>query len=216
MPDGHPRQTPPRAAIASLAVYASVPWLDLRPILYNPHRDVWAYRALKSSFVVICRIRLNISEPHLCLADFTKRTTDDPLLRKCLIFSHATTFCVVGVAYARTERLNKKEPASGLARLISTNRGSRPRLFMRVIDNCASKFRLPFEFDRNVAARFPPVPLAGADCYPHQRTPLFASWRRPRRRLHILFAPPASAVGVSRHHICHAECNTGPSLPRLA
>jgi hypothetical protein len=25
---------------------------------------------------------------------------------------------------------------------------------MRVINNCASKFTLPFEFDRNVAARF--------------------------------------------------------------
>ena len=60
------------------------------------------------------------------------------------------------MANTRTEGLNKKEPASGLARLLSTNRGKRPRLFMCDINNCASKFTLPFEFDRNVAARFPP------------------------------------------------------------
>jgi hypothetical protein len=62
--------------------------------------------------------------------------------------------CVVGVAYTQTEGFNKKEPASRLARLPFTNRGKRPRLFVRIRNNCASKINLPFEFDRNVAARF--------------------------------------------------------------
>jgi hypothetical protein len=101
-------------------------------------------------------IRLNAGEPHLCLAEFTERTTDNPLLGKRLIFPHATPFEWLAWQYTQTESFNKKEPASGLARLFSTNRGNRPLLFTRVINNCASKFTLPFEFDRNVAARFPP------------------------------------------------------------
>ena len=78
--------------LKNLDVRVNVPRFRFRPVLHDPYRDVWANRAFKRPFVVIRRIRLNISEPHLRLADFTKRTTDNPLLRKCLIFSHATTF----------------------------------------------------------------------------------------------------------------------------
>jgi hypothetical protein len=99
-------------------------------------------------------IRLDTGEPHLCLAEFTERTADNPLLGKRLIFPHATPFEWLAWQCTQTESFNKKEPASGLARLLSTNRGNRPRLFTRVINNCASKFTLPFEFDRNVAAEF--------------------------------------------------------------
>ena len=73
--------------------HADAPWFRLRPILYNQYRDVWACRAFKRSLVVISLIRLNAGQPHLRLAEFTERTTDDPLLGKCLIFSHATPLC---------------------------------------------------------------------------------------------------------------------------
>ncbi len=46
-------------------LHADVPWFSFRPILYNPYCDVRAYRAFKSSFVVIWFIRLNAGEPHL-------------------------------------------------------------------------------------------------------------------------------------------------------
>jgi hypothetical protein len=141
-------------ALKNLDGHADVPWFGFRPILHNSCCDVRAYRAFERAFVVAGLIRLDTGEPHLCLAEFTKRTADDPLLGKCLIFPHATPFEWLAWQYTQTESSNKKEPASGLARLLSTNRGNRPRLFMRVINNCASKFTLPFEFDRNVAARF--------------------------------------------------------------
>ena len=133
-----------------------MPRFGFRPILHNSCCDVRAYRAFERPFVVTGLIRLNTSKPHLCLAEFTKRTADNPLLGKRLIFPHATPFEWLARQYTRTESFNKKEPASGLARLLSTNRGNRPRLFTRVINNCASKFILPSEFDRNVAARFHP------------------------------------------------------------
>ena len=143
-------------ALKNLDGRADVPRFGFRPILHNSCSDVRAHRAFERSFVVAGLIRLNTGEPHLCLAEFTKRTADNPLLGKCLIFPHATPFEWLARQFTRTENFNKKEPASGLARLLSTNHGNRPRLFMRVINNCASKFILPFEFDRNVAARFHP------------------------------------------------------------
>ena len=45
--------------------YADMPWYRFRAIPYNPYCDVRAYRAFKSSFVVIWLIRLNAGEPHL-------------------------------------------------------------------------------------------------------------------------------------------------------
>src|SRR5262249_24459569 len=61
-----------------------------RSIFYNLHGDVRAHRTFESSFVVIWYVRLDAREPHLRPADFTERTTDNSLLRKRLIFSHAT------------------------------------------------------------------------------------------------------------------------------
>lgn len=146
-----------------------MPRFWFRPILHNSGCDVRAYRAFEGSFVVAGLIRLNAREPHLRLAEFTKRTADNPLLGKCLIFPHATPFEWLARQFTRPESFNKKEPASELARLLSTNRGNRPRLFMRVINNCASKFTLPFEFDRNVAARFPrETAITRAGCPGHE------------------------------------------------
>jgi hypothetical protein len=146
----------PDGAAENLDSHANVPRFGFRPIFYNSRCHIRAYRAFERAFVVAGLIRLDTGEPHLCLAEFTKRTADDPLLGKCLIFPHATPFEWLAWQYTQTESFNKKEPASGLARLLSTNRGNRPRLFTRVINNCASKFTLPFEFDRNVASRFHP------------------------------------------------------------
>jgi hypothetical protein len=53
------------SAAENLDSHADVPWFRLRPILYNPYRDVWACRAFKRSFVVIRLIRLNAGQPHL-------------------------------------------------------------------------------------------------------------------------------------------------------
>jgi hypothetical protein len=145
----------PDGAAENLDSHANVPRFGFRPIFYNSRCHIRAYRAFERAFVVAGLIRLDTGEPHLCLAEFTKRTADNPLLGKCLIFPHATPFEWLARQYTQTESFNKKEPASGLARLLSTNRGNRPRLFTRVINNCASKFTLPFEFDGNVAARFP-------------------------------------------------------------
>ena len=53
-------------SLKNLGVFhADVLWFCFRPILYNPYCDVRAYRAFKSSFVVIWLIRLNAGEPHL-------------------------------------------------------------------------------------------------------------------------------------------------------
>ena len=80
------------SAADNLDGHADVPWFRFRPILYNSYRDVWTCRAFERSFVVISLVRLNAGQPHLRLAEFTKRTTDDPLLGQYLIFSHATPF----------------------------------------------------------------------------------------------------------------------------
>ena len=66
---------------------------------------------------------------------------------------------MVGAAYTRTEDFNKKESANDFARLLSTDPWHSTKgqvLFMCVINNTARQSLLPFEFDRNMAERFPP------------------------------------------------------------
>jgi hypothetical protein len=63
-----------------------------RAILHDLHRDVGAHWTFKGALVVIGVIRLNTGEPHLRLAERAKRTPDNSLLGKYLIFSHATPF----------------------------------------------------------------------------------------------------------------------------
>jgi hypothetical protein len=60
------------------------------PIFHHLDCYIRANRAFKSTFIVVRLVRLDAGEPHLCLADFAKRATDDPLLRKILILSHTT------------------------------------------------------------------------------------------------------------------------------
>jgi hypothetical protein len=67
------------------------------PIFHHLDCYIRANRAFKSTFIVVRLVRLDAGEPHLCLADFAKRATDDPLLRKILILSHTTPrFSVTG------------------------------------------------------------------------------------------------------------------------
>jgi hypothetical protein len=60
------------------------------PIFHHLDCYVRAHRAFKGTFIVVGLVRLDAGEPHLCLAGFAKRTTDDPLMRKILILSHTT------------------------------------------------------------------------------------------------------------------------------
>jgi hypothetical protein len=67
------------------------------PIFHHLDCYIRANRAFKSAFIVVRLVRLDAGEPHLCLAEFAKRATDDPLLRKILILSHITPrFSVTG------------------------------------------------------------------------------------------------------------------------
>ena len=67
------------------------------PIFHHLDCYIRANRAFKSTFIVVRLVRLDAGEPHLCLADFAKGATDDPLLRKILILSHTTPrFSVTG------------------------------------------------------------------------------------------------------------------------
>jgi len=63
-----------------------------RPILHDPHSHVWTSRAFKGAPVVTRLVRLDTCKPHLWLAKFAKRTTDDALLRKNFIVSHTAPF----------------------------------------------------------------------------------------------------------------------------
>jgi hypothetical protein len=63
--------------------------LRLRPILHDPYGDVGTRRAFKGALIVIRLVRLDAGKPHLGFAQFAKRTSDDPLLRKNIIPSHA-------------------------------------------------------------------------------------------------------------------------------
>src|SRR5262249_10119670 len=60
----------------------------LRPILYDPHRNVWACRAFKGPPIVTRLVRLDAYKPHLLLAQFAKRTNGYALLRKNFMLSH--------------------------------------------------------------------------------------------------------------------------------
>jgi hypothetical protein len=59
-----------------------------RPILHDPHRNVWTCWAFKGAPVVTRFVRLDVGKPHLRLAHFAKRTTDDALLRKNFMLAH--------------------------------------------------------------------------------------------------------------------------------
>ena len=60
------------------------------PIFHHLDCYIRTNRAFKSTFIVVRLVRLDAGEPHLCLADSTKRASDDPLLRKILILAHTT------------------------------------------------------------------------------------------------------------------------------
>lgn len=60
------------------------------PIFHHLDCYIRANWAFKSTFIVVRFVRLDAGEPHLRLADFAKRATDDSLLRKIVIFSHTS------------------------------------------------------------------------------------------------------------------------------
>src|SRR5580765_1673197 len=86
--------------------------LRLRPILHDPYGDVGTCRAFKGALIVIRLVRLDAGKPHLGFAQFAKRTSDDPLLRKNIIPSHAAPSDWLG-GIARTGQLwNKRKGAT--------------------------------------------------------------------------------------------------------
>jgi hypothetical protein len=57
------------------------------------YRHVLAPWTFKCALVVIRAIRLNRSQPHLCVAKLARGIANDLLVRKELIRSHAHTYC---------------------------------------------------------------------------------------------------------------------------
>jgi hypothetical protein len=62
------------------------------PIFHHLDCYIRTNRAFKSRFIVVRLVRLDAGEPHLCLADFAKRATDDPLEDFDPLAHHASFF----------------------------------------------------------------------------------------------------------------------------
>ena len=90
------------------------------PIFHHLDCYIRTNRAFKSTFIVVRLVRLDAGEPHLCLADFAKRATDDPLLRKILVLSHTTPrfFGYGRLMEAQLRRQGPRAPRKRLQRLL--------------------------------------------------------------------------------------------------
>jgi len=133
------------------------PRIYLRAILHNPYGHGRACGAFKSSPVMIGLIRLNAGEPHLGLAQLAKRTTDDALLGKYLIFSHATPLAGGrGIHRGLQVPIKRAGQLTSASPILQTNGSHQePSLtYARYQQLCESIFRFALQFDRNMAARF--------------------------------------------------------------
>jgi hypothetical protein len=133
-----------------------------------------------------------------------------------LIFSHATPLSGWRGTHTRTEDFNKKESANELARLLTTNAWHSTKghvLFVRVINSAALEFTLPFEFDSNMAKRFPSGNCIGTLYLPQllagprpvlQRVPVRLVCLRPRRRrapVHPVDVDPVGRAHPGLEHL---------------
>jgi hypothetical protein len=85
------------------------------PIFHHLDCYIRTTRAFKSRFIVVRLVRLDAGEPHLCLADFAKRATDDPLEDFDPLAHHASFF-----GYGRlTKAWLKRGKARGVTQALS-------------------------------------------------------------------------------------------------